>query len=487
MRQAVSCLACLLVASLVSSAAVAQDDGGLAGKCDPALPGLLDDKPDEASNLAAEKLQQDEENPYCHLAAGQGFLLQKNVFWAIRHLQRAVELLKNAEDAAGFQVARLMLCMALFDTGQWKDAVEACKVEQGASPGLAPLFEYHGGIAAFRADLPADAARLLLRAVDGGNASYLDSAAAFRDLAMGALIASQPGVKVGLGGGVYYDTNALMTPGDPLEFGISGDRESFRMATWGSLAIVPRNVGRYQVKANANAYRSFHTATPADELNTTDVGAGLALSRFGLVGDNRFAVQGRYAYRRTWLDGGNTVTMEDSIFPFMESHSVHLGPTFWDSKRNAYSAQYSASYQRFAELVRNGVKHSLALGQELNAVERLQIRLGESGFFVDTTEAYRRYGAGLGLTASYRICEKWSVAAGATGQYERYPDSALYFGVVRTDWMYVTRLELIWTLPKGFSAGLFGAASGRHATVEWLSYDKMEAGLTVSWNGEVEL
>jgi len=382
--------------------------------------------------------------------------------------------------------------MALVKTGQWEDAAEICSPPGDVPAGLRPLFDYYGGIAAFRSgDSKRAAARLDAAGVDLSDPDFALSGSRFGRLAYGSVIGARPGPRAALGTGIYYDTNALMAPDDPAGVGLPDDTASWRSALWTSLGYVPRNFGRYQANATVDAYRSFNTNPPADALDATDLSGSLGLSRYRVSEDSRSAWQARYKYRLTFLDGATRgdeepPTVEKKFFPFMESHAVSLGPNWWDDSGNSFAVQYTFSCQRFAELVRNGMLHSLSVGQDVSAATGLRFNFGQTIGVMDSTDAYRRAIAGLGSTVIYSPEPSWTFVLGLTGQFENYFDSRGYFHptVSRSEWLYLGRAEILRSLWGGFSMGFYGGASGRSSSVELLSYNKFEGGLTLNWSSE---
>jgi len=447
-----------------------------------------------AAELPGAETADDPASPYGRLAAGEAYLLEGNYFWAVKELGAAVALFEEGEFPASERAkAALLLCMALVKTGQWEDAVDLCAPPADSPPGLLPLFDYYGGVAAFRSG---DSKRAAVRLGTAGNLvspEFALSKARFDRLAYGSIIGVSPGPRASLGTGFYYDTNALMAPDDPAAVGLpeGTDTASWRSALWTSLGYVPRNFGRYQANISADAYRSFNTKPPADALDATDLSGALSLGRYSVSEDSRSAWQARYKYRLTFLDGAagdgqESPTVEDEFFAFMETHSASLGPTWWSKAGNSLALQYTFSHQRFAELVRNGMLHSLATGQDLSVATGLRFNFGQTVGFMDSTAAYRRWIAGLGTTATYSPNQSWTFVMGLTGQYENYFDSDGYFdpAVSRADWLYLGKAEVSRSLWGGISAGIYGGTSGRVSSVDLLSYNKFEGGLTLNWSSE---
>ena len=482
-------------ADAAAAAASPGDPAALASRCDPELERLLKTDPAQAAARASQMEQEYRSNPYCLAAVGTAFLLNGNAFFAIESLLAAEQMLATAceERTGGAEpgcdrdaLARvnLLLCVALVKSSQWEDAHVRCAAES-PSPDLAAAYDYFGGVAAFRAGAQKDAVTRLERLEDQALASpFADSAARFRDLAWGALIGVTPGVRLGVGTGAMYDTNALMAPDDPTLAGLKPeDVPSWKAAAWASLAWLPRNWGRYQINTRLNVSRSQAFASPADSLDTSDAQASAALARYDTWVSDKGAWQAKYAYRVTFMDGGEA-TLEKEPFAFSESHTVALSRTFFDAAGRSYSVQYSPAYQRYIEQVRNGVSHSLAVGADLPYADVLRLGVGLSGSWVDASAAYSRRGIGLGLTLLLALPGDWGISAGATAQMDDYYDSLGYFSTAdrRADRLYLSRLEVYWNVGAGFALGLYGSASGRMSNLDFLSYDKQEGGLTVNWS-----
>ena len=422
---------------------------------------------------------------YCQAARGELYLLENNYFFALRTLLRArAELGSRYGDRHwAMQKMQILLCLALCRTEQWEEAADVCDGE-GAGAASSAWLDYYGGVAAFRADDARTAVRRLNRARPVlKNTSFSDSLSRFRTYAFGSLARVRPGFDLSLGSSAGYDSNALMAPAEPALVGLDEKVGSWRTAHWASVKYTSPNVGRIFLGVEGNAGRTFNYDEPADSINATDFGGGLSVRSFGLTGKGRYALEGKYGYRVTYLDGG-PATLQSDFFGFNEVHSLVLGPSFWDAAGNGYSIRYSVSNQRFAELVRNGWGHNLSVGEELALTDGLSLGLAQSLLMVDSTSAYRRFGGALGTFVAYAPAYRWLVTLRGTAQYENYFSSRGYFSEskLRSDWLYVTRLEGSRRLGAGFGLGLYGGFSGRQSTISPLTYNKWEAGLTLTWS-----
>jgi hypothetical protein len=424
---------------------------------------------------------------YCLAARGELYLIKNNDFFALRSLVRAQAVLSSryGEKHWAMQRVRMLLCLALFRTEQWEEAVHACDGE-GAALALAPWLDYYGGLAAFRADDARTAVRRLNRARPALKSTlFSDSLSRFRTYAFGSLARVRPGYELNLGSSAGYDSNALMAPNEPALVGLDEKADSWRSAHWASVRYTSPNAGRVFFGFEGNAGRTFNFTSPADSINATDFGGGLSVRSFGLTGKGRYVLEGKYGYRVTYLDGG-PATLRPDLFGFNEAHSLSLGPSFWDASGNGYSVRYSASKQRFAELVRNGWGHNLSVGEELALTDRLSLGLAQSLLMVDSTSAYRRLGGALGTFVAFAPAFRWLVTLRGTVQYENYFSSRGYFSESqrRSDWLYITRLEGRRQVGAGFGLGVYGGVSGRQSTIAPLTYNKWETGLSLTWSNQ---
>jgi hypothetical protein len=454
-----------------------------ADRCAPGTEALLREDP-AAARERLEAAAAESPSDLCDLAMGEAFLREGNDFWAVNLLARARAALaaRYGDAHPTMRRARWLLCLALARTEQWEDAATLCD-GAAVSPEAVPAVDFYGGIAAFKAGDDPTAIRRLQRARrDLSPARYRDSADRYLELSIGRLAGVRPGVDAELGSSAGYDSNALMAPDDPMTVGIVGEVAAFKSLHWMSLGYRFRNVGRTVVALRGNAARSFHYASPADSINATDLGASASVQRHSVLDSGRMAWEARYGYRVTWLDGG-PATLEEEPFGFVESHSLSLGPSFWDAGGNGYSLRYAVANQRFAERVRNGWAQNLSIGEEFRLAENLSLAIAQSGSLSLGTDAYSRWGASLGTFLAWQPVYRWTVTVRGTGQYEDYYGSRGYFDDQerRTDWLFVARGEVEWSFGPGLAVGAYGGASGRRSSVEVLSYDKLEGGLQLRW------
>jgi len=492
---------------LFSASVPAQTPATLPEGCDARLAALLESNVPEAEALARQRLAEEPQDPYCLASLGEALLLKGSPFFALEPLSAAKDSLDERDPASARKVD-LLLCIALSRTGQWEEAYETCGGDSSQGMGEVPFqgmgeilhpagggaqddvaeqdsssvseaMRYYRGVAAFRTGRAHEAVRLL----DEGRGPWANEREVFRDLAWGALIGVRPGLKAGVGVGTVYDTNALMAPEDPLSVGLQeSDVAAWRSSTWASLAWLPRNFGRYQLSLRAGGFRSRAWATPADSLNTTDATGSAALARYDAGETVHGAWQARYNYRITMLDGGEAA-LEQDLFAFTESHGLSLSRTFFDAGGRSYTIQYAPSIHRFREIVRNAAIHAVSMGQDLPLGDSLRLGFGQTAYIADSTSAYSRVGFGLGNTGQLAFSPSLGLAWGLTGQYDDYRDSAGYFDAIeaRADRLYLARLEAYWSFLPSVTAGVYGAASGRISSIDTLSYDKMEGGLTLNW------
>jgi hypothetical protein len=471
-----SSVAALLL--LWGAGAAAADTDFLTARCDREAAALLPGNP-EGARARLEALP-DTSTPECQAAMGELYLLEGNDFWAMRSLQAALAALPTADGKVFRRRVEWLLCVVLVRTEQWEDALAICSAQVGDDPSRNAMLDYYGGIAAFRAgdDLTA-VARLQRRAWPP---AFDASARRFLSLSIGRLAGVRPGLDLSLGSSVAYDSNALMTPEDPVAVGIVGEVDALKSAHWLQLGYRFKNVGRYVFSARANVFRSWHFAPLPEAVNATDLGASATVQRYGVVGRKKMAWEGRYSYRVTALDGGEA-TLEDGFFGFVESHTVSLGPSFWSAAGHGLSIRYAASAQRFAELVRNGLAHNLSVGEEFGLADNLRLAIAQGISFAQAGQPYQRWGATLGTFLAWQPAQQLTATLRGTGIYEDYFNSTGYFapGIQRQDWSYVVRLEGEWAFGWGFALGPFGGVSGRHSSVESMTYDKWEAGLQLRW------
>jgi len=455
------------------------------GACHERLEELFLEEMAAAEGFAAEQVRLDPKNPYCKAALGELYLFRGNHFWAVSTLHEAHSLFLDSEhkDSRPALKTRLLLCIALTATQQWEDAREFCAAESVEDEGLRSAFSYYAGIAAFKAgDEKQALAQLDSRTVDALEGRFRETAVAFRNLSVGKLIGSEPGFRLATSLGFGYDSNALMAPDDPAEVGLSDETGAWRNALWTSVGYVPKNIGAYQLNMSANLFRSFHTTEAAAALNTTEIGAAASLQRYGASSRGKWAAGARYGYRLTLLDGGGA-TVEKGLFAFSENHSLSVGPSWWRNSGTAITLRYGFSYQRFAELVRNGMAHSLSVGEEFRPVDELSITLAQSGALVSSTDAYRRYGLALGVVVAWAAHRLLTVVLRGTVQFEDYYTSAGYFGDEnRRDLPYFGRAEVHVGLGAGFVAGAYGGVAGRVSSIDTLDFFKWEGGLLLDWS-----
>jgi len=502
--------------------ALGEEPLGVAARCDSRAAQLLSDDPAEAERLILELRGQRPEDPWCAAALGEVWLIMGRDFHALGVLQEAMELLEptppqstgvglprwgskstsedsSARDEGGSssdglvgraEVAAL-LCIGLSRTGQWEEAREYCRDRAGARPlllsCLAPILDYYGGIAEFQTGNDAAAVERLGDIAGAGlSAGFEESAGRFRTLAYGRMAGVRPGLVLNAGLGAGWDSNALMAPEDPTTVGLSEDVSSSKGSIWTTLGYNTRNAGPWSLQLRGIASRSFHAEQQAEALNATDAGASASLQEINAVGSGKLSFEGKYAYRVTWLDGG-PATLEPDLFAFVETHTMSGGPSFQTGGGTGLSLRYSASFQRFAEMVRNGTAHNLSVGEEFRLGDDLTGTFAQSGSYFDSSSsgAYRRYGAALGTFWAYRPAWlfTWTLTARGTIQWEDYFDSTGYFDTSRPreDWLYFTRAELSRNLGSGLSAGLYTGLTGRRSSATLLTYDKVESGLLLTW------
>ncbi|MBM4355403.1 MAG: hypothetical protein FJ109_16725 [Deltaproteobacteria bacterium] len=461
-------------------------DGLFLRTCDPSLPETLAADPQAAEELARQRAGVAAKGWRCRAALAEVFVRNGNYFWALTTLNEASADAGDEASEREKDSLALLTCAALSGSGQWEEARSWCLGEEGAG-GRNALSRYYGGIAAFRAgDDRAGISALRPDGLVGLSLPMRDSASAFRTLAFGRVMGARPGVRVAAGAGAAYDSNALMAPEDRALVGLSGEAPgAFRTSIWGTLGYQPANVGRFVFDLDGNVFRSFYHATPADSINTTDLSASAAARRFGLWSRGRSALELKYVYRLTLLDGGRA-TLDDELFGFLESHSVSFGPSVWKEGAGAFSFRYTGSYQRFAELARNGWAHSAAIGEEFALAEGLSLTLAQSASVFLGSGAYSRYGGSLGTFLAWQPIPRWVVAARGTVQYDDYHGSRGYFDEAekRVDWPWAARGEVHFDIGRGFMAGVFGGGSGRSSNIPVLDYSKWEAGLTLNFGQE---
>jgi len=482
-------IAAFLSAFLLFGIAEAREPGGgeglFLGTCDPTLPALV-----AADLKAAEVKGQELAGPEsgkwrCRAALAEIYILNGNFFWALTSLTEAQA--DAGDDVSGQEREdlALLVCTALTGSGQWEEAESWCLGKDGAD-GRSAHARYYGGISAFRAGDDRGA----VAALDGGDLAALplpmrESAADFRTLALGRLMGARPGLLIAAGAGTGYDSNALMAPEDRAIVGLTGDPAAFRTSLWGTMGFQPRNLGRYLLDFDGSAFRSFHHASPADSVNATDLSASASVRRYGLWSRGRAALELKYGYRVTFLDGG-PAALQDELFGFMESHSVSLGASVWKDGGGAFSLRYGGTYQRFAELARNGFGHSVAVGEEFALAEGLSLTFAQSATLFSGTGAYSRFGGSLGTFLAWQPLARWVFALRGTVQYDDYHSSQGYFDseTRRVDWPWAGRGEVHFDIGKGLVAGVFGGGAGRVSNVESLGYAKWEAGLTLNFSKE---
>ena len=458
----------------------------LGAACDPKLSEAMGGDVDDAARLADELVEERPRDLYCLAARGEIFLLQKNSFWALSRLQAALDIARSElppDHWATIRV-RLLLCAALTASGQWEEAAAHCQAPAGATDGERALFDYYAGVGAFRSgDNLGAVAALESGSVRNLPRGFGTSARRFMELAIGGLARVRPGGSLTVGGGAAYDSNALMAPEDATLVGIESDVASWRSQLWAGAGYTPRNMGRYVLNGRVDIQRSFHHSSPADSINATGVSGALSAQRFGVVGGLKQALDARYSYRLTFLDGG-TATLEKDFFAFVESHSVSIGPSFWGRSGHGFSLRYFGGYQRFAELVRTGFAHTLSAGEEYRLTDTLSVAIAQSASLTQAGRAYDRFGYSLGTFVAWAPHPRWVLAVRGTLQYEDYYDSTGYFDDVdrRVDWPYMAHGEVEFVLGSGFSLGAFGGVSGRVSSIETLDYDKWEAGTTMNWS-----
>jgi hypothetical protein len=446
-----------------------------------------------AEEAAGKAVEAQPDNPFCRAALGELYLLRGKAMFAVTNLAAAVAAIDRLEGRKQALVdkARLFLCMALTESEQWEAAAQTCTARDDMAVEFLPAYSYYGGIAAFRAGREKKAAIYLdsplMVAMEG---RYQDSAAEFRRLAFARLIGGAPGFKLATSMAFGYDSNALMAPDDPTSVSLPDNVDSGRGTVSLSLGYVTRELGRHQLNVSANLFRSFHTNELANALNATDVSASVGGVTWFPTSRGKASMGLRYAYRTLLLDGRDYdedvhVTREDELFAFLQSHSISLGPTWWVGGRgSSFTLRYAFASQRYNELVRNAMVHSLAIGQEIVPADALSITLGESVLIAQSSEAYRRYGVALGLTIAWRPHRIITLVARGNVQVEHYYDSAAYFGVgeERLDWPFFGQGEVHFNLKEGFSVAIYGGGSGRHSSIEALSYSKWEVGTMLNWS-----
>ncbi len=478
----------------VGSAALAgSPEAGQAGdasgyflaSCDPELPGLLTSDPQAAEARAMELAGPEPGKWRCRAALAEVYIRNGNHFWALTSLTEA-KADAGSEIGQGDQDAlALLTCVALAGSGQWEDAGSWCLDTDGAG-GRSAQARYYGGISAFRSGDDRRAISALdSEALAGLPPVMRESAAAFRTLAFGRLMGARPGLLVAAGAGAGYDSNALMAPEDRALVGLTGEPAAFKTSVWGTMGFQPRNLGRYVLDFDGSVFRSFHHASPADSINATDLSASAAVRRFGLWTRGRVALELKYNYRLTFLDGG-PATLQDELFGFLEAHTVSLGPSIWKDGGGAFSLRYTGSYQRFAELARNGIGNAVALGEEFALAEGLSLTLAQSATLFAGTGPYSRYGGSVGTFLAWQPLPRWVFAARGTVQYDDYHGSQGYFDSAtrRIDWPWAARGEVYFDIGAGVMAGVFGGGSGRSSNIASLDYAKWEAGLTLNFSRE---
>ena len=339
---------------------LADEPGFLITACDPEA-GALIAEDIVAARVRLKALATGAASPVCRAALGEAYFLEGNDFWAIRNLQEAQQLLVASTVAPEvLRQVEWLLCLALVRTEQWEDATGYCAARPADDVSARGMLDYYGGVAAFKTGDDVAAVQRLERSVP---LSLDASARRFLALSIGRLAGLRPGLDVSLGSFVAYDTNALMVPEDPTVVGIIGDVEAVKSVHWLQFGYRFRNVGRYLFALRGEGSRSFHFAELPRSVNATDLGASATVQRYGVLGQGKFAWEARYGYRVTYLDGGEA-TLNDDFFGFVEAHSLSLGPSIWSAAGHGLSIRYSLSAQRFAELVRNGLVHSLSVGEE---------------------------------------------------------------------------------------------------------------------------
>lgn len=478
-RNCCSSIIGLLVMLLVVGAE-AGEPGFLVAACDEEAGSLLPHDP-AAARDRLKALAEGGASPLCTAALGEVYFLEGNDFWAIRNLQEAAGLLSAAPGQAIYaRQVEWLLCLALCRTEQWEDAGDYCASRPDDDRQVKGMLDYYGGVAAFKTGDDVAAVRRLAQPVP----SVLDpSARRFMALSVGRLAGLRPGPELSLGSSLGYDSNALMVPEDPTIVGIVGDVEAFKSTHWMQVGYRFKNVGRYLFALRGDGTRSFHFAELPASVNATELGASATLQRFGVLGQGKIAWEARYGYRMTFLDGGEA-TLEEDFFGFVAAHTLSVGPSLWSAAGHGLSIRYSASSQRFAELVRNGFAHNLSVGEEFVLADNLRLAIAQGGAFTQAGQPYSRWGASLGTFLAWQPAGAWTLLLRGTGLYEDYFQSSGYFDANkrRKDWSYVARLEVQRLIGGGVSIGLFGGAAGRHSAIDPLTYDKLEGGLQLSWD-----
>jgi len=458
----------------------------IAGGCHESLVSLMSSDLEGAEARARELVAAGPEDPFCAAAMGEIFLMKGSHFWAISHLRRAGELAEaaGAPESLGTGIARL-LCIALTGSKQWEAALEVCARTARSGGQADPLAGYYAGVSAFRSDDERAAIGWLGPGVVRSlPPDYRESAAAFRELALGRLAGLRPGPTLTLGVGMGFDSNALMAPDDPTTIDLApGAEDAWKSQLWGAATLATRNAGRVFFRLGGRAGRTFHLDEPADSIDATFFGASLAMQLYGLPAGRKAALEARVASGVTLLDGG-PATLEESLFPFSENHTLSVGPSFWDLSDNAYSLRYSLSLLRFRELVRNGLSHSLSLGEEFRLRDNVSLAIAQAGTYVRAGDAYSRWGVSLGTILAWEIAYRFRARLRGTVQYEDYFFSQGYFSDedARRDLPFVVRLEVEWDVGGGVSAGIFSSAGGRVSTIESLDYRKWETGMLATWS-----
>ena len=411
------------------------------------------------------------------------YYLEKNYFWAQRHLMQALEL----DDE--YALCHRLLALVLARTGEWGDAGQAmARYRELGGVDVSGWAELIEGVAAYKSQDLDGALAHFTDLPEGSAPTILEAGRLYRDTIVHMKGARYPPFEGYVGMGVNYDSNVRLDAMDDPGLGATTWYDPFSRQQSASMglnlqaSLVGRPVrGKLVLEGWGRFGKSAYFKERAGDFDMTMAAAGVRiripmLAELDAGYDFNLLILGRGKDFWGPMFTGDARVANPDFYVFQELHGLHVAAQFAPHANVRLNPRYILAY-KFHELSRQDImQHQVDLGVAWFLLGK-KLRLYATPFFFANLvigpdavplvssdpgsrplmNAYDAWGLGVRLRASYALPHRLSLSGGWSAVYTDYYHSRGDFsGIlkVRKDTMLGFNLGLAWSFVDSMSAGL---------------------------------
>ena len=314
----------------------------------------------EATETLKQALTSAPDAPELHADLGLAYMARGNWFFAERALRRAHAVLPARGDIAH----ALGVCLAR--SGRPDDALPL--LERAADEDAAA--RYAAGTAAYELGRWRAAREHFGHAAAAGPPEAQAPAADYVEATWAAEHGRPPRASVSAVLGIEIDTNPALLPdaepasgGDDSHAGAPEPSTTLKGVLSASASLHPWWGARGGLRVSASLRHTESRDEVADDFDTTQVGAGLALLRriWALGLDQELGAS--YGFSLIRMRGGLNTGLSLDPFIFSESHEAGLSWRVWQGEDAWVTTRYRLARPTYRERTRSGLRHVGSVGQ----------------------------------------------------------------------------------------------------------------------------